>query len=63
MSGITGDLEGADGLTFSRTFSKGLNDGGFSKEERTLHSPTFPPVFIEAAAPGPLEATSRSGME
>lgn len=57
MSGITGDLEGADGLTFSRKFSKGLHDRGFSKEERTVLSPTSPSVFIVAAAPGPPEAT------
>jgi len=58
------NLEGAAGLTFSRKFLKGLNNRGFSKEQSTSHSPTFPSLFTGAAAPGLPEAyTWSSGME
>ena len=54
---VTGDLEGADGLTFTRNVFKGLTGGSFSKEQSTSQSPTSLSLFTVAAAPGPLEAT------
>ena len=32
MTGVTTDLEEADGLTFGRKSHRGLNGGGFPKE-------------------------------
>ena len=42
MTGVATDLDEEDGLTFSRKFYKGLNGGGFLKEQSTLHGPHLP---------------------
>lgn len=59
MTGVATDLDEEDGLTFSRKFYKGLNGGGFLKEQSTLHGPHLPIPVHCGSRPGPSEATLR----
>lgn len=52
MTGVATDLDEEDGLTFRRKFYKGLNGGGFLKEQSHRMAPTFPSLCTVAAGLG-----------